>query len=48
MTGIAKTIGRLIAVLVNAGIIDRDQAVWILEPLKDKAEVEPQEWEDKE
>ena len=48
MIGMAKTIGRLIAVLVNAGIIERDQAVWILEPLKDKAEVEPQESEDKE
>ena len=37
MIGIAKTIGRLIAVLVDAGIIKREQAVWILEPLKDKA-----------
>ena len=46
MIGMAKTIGRLIAVLVNAGIIERDQAVWILEPLKDKAEVEPQESEE--
>lgn len=35
MTGIAKTIGRIIAVLVDAGIIERKQAVWILEPLKD-------------
>lgn len=48
MIGIAKTIGRLIAVLVNAGIIEREEAVWILEPLKDKTEVEPQESEDKE
>lgn len=40
MIGIAKTIGRLIAVLVDAGIIEREQAVWILEPLKDKAESE--------
>lgn len=40
MIGIAKTIGRLIAVLVDAGIVDREKAVWILEPLKDKAESE--------
>lgn len=46
MIGIAKTIGRLIAVLVNAGIIEREEAVWILEPLKDKAEVEPKESEE--
>ena len=45
MVGIAKTIGRLIAVLVDAGIIEREQAAWILEPLKDKAEVEPRESE---
>ena len=37
---IAKTIGRLIAVLVDAGIIEREQAVWILEPLKGKGENE--------
>ena len=43
MIGIAKTIGRLIAVLVNAEIIEREQAVWILEPLKDKAESEDKE-----
>lgn len=43
MIGIAKTIGRLIAVLVDAGIIEREQAVWILEPLKDKAESEDKE-----
>lgn len=43
MIGIAKAIGRLIAVLVDAGIIERKQAVWILEPLKDKSEIEPQE-----
>lgn len=42
MIGIAKTIGRLIAVLVDAGIIEREQAVWILEPLKDEAESEEQ------
>lgn len=46
MKGIAKTIGRLIAVLVDVGVIEREQAVWILEPLKDKAEVEPQESEE--
>jgi hypothetical protein len=40
MIGIAKTIGRLIAVLVNAGVIEEGQAVWILEPLKDRAESE--------
>lgn len=43
MIEIAKIIGRLIAVLVDAGIIERNQAVWILEPLKDKAEKEEQE-----
>ena len=37
MIGIAKTIGRLIAVLVDAGVIEKEQAVWILEPLEDKA-----------
>ena len=35
MMGIRKTIGRLIAVLVDAGIIEREKAVWILEALKD-------------
>ena len=43
MIGIAKTIGRLIAVLVDAGIIEREKAVWILEPLKDKTEREVKE-----
>lgn len=38
MIGIAKTIGRLIAVLVDVGVVEREQAVWILEPLKYKAE----------
>ena len=38
MIGIAKTIGRLIAVLVDVGVIKREQAIWILEPLKDKEE----------
>ena len=33
MKKIGKTIGRLISVLVNAGIINGSQAVWILEPL---------------
>lgn len=32
MIGLAKTIGRIIAVLVDAGIVDRKQAAWILEP----------------
>jgi len=36
MIEIIKTIGRLIAVLVDTGIIERKKAVWILEPLKDK------------
>lgn len=40
MLGIAKTIGRIIAVLVDAGVIKREQAEWILEPLKDQAESE--------
>lgn len=40
MIGIAKVIGRLIAVLVDVGIIESEKAVWILEPLKDKAESE--------
>lgn len=40
MIGIARTIGRLIAVLVNAGIIEREQAEWILEPVKEVAESE--------
>lgn len=40
MIGIAKTIGRLIAVLVDAGVIEREQAVWIIEPLKDEGESE--------
>jgi len=43
MIGIAKTIGRLIAVLVNAGIIESKKAEWILEPLKDAAEREGKE-----
>ena len=43
MIGIAKTIGRLIAVLVDAGVVDREKAVWILEPLKGEAESEETE-----
>jgi len=43
MTEIAKVIGRLMAVLVNTGIIEREQAAWILEPLKDKTESEGKE-----
>ena len=43
MIEIAKTMGRLIAVLVDVGVIEREQALWILEPLKDKVEIEPQE-----
>lgn len=38
MTGIDKTIGRLVAVLVSAGIVKGEQAVWILEPVNDKSE----------
>ena len=48
MIGVAKTIGRLIAILVDVGVVGREQAVWILEPLKDKAEIEPRESEDEE
>lgn len=40
MNGIAKVLGRLLAVLVNAGIVEREQAIWILEPLKDNSESE--------
>lgn len=40
MNRIAKVIGRIIAVLVDAGIIEREQAVWILEPLIDKEDNE--------
>lgn len=40
-SGIVETIGRLIVVLVeNVGVISREQAIWILDPLKDKAESE--------
>ena len=40
MLKVTKVIGRLIAVLVNTGIIEREQATWILEPLTGKAESE--------
>ena len=43
MNEIAKTIGRIVAVLVHAGIIEREQAVWILEPLRDDSESEVEE-----
>jgi hypothetical protein len=43
MNGIAKVLGRLLAVLVNAGIVEREQAIWILEPLKDNSESEVQD-----
>lgn len=36
MSGIKKVICRLIAVLVEDGVIERKKAVWILEPLKDR------------
>ena len=48
MIRIVKTIGRLISVLAEVGVIKGKQAVWILEPLIGKAEVEPQERSDKE
>ena len=35
MIEIAKVIGRLLAVLVDNGTIEREQAVWILEPTKE-------------
>lgn len=43
MIEVARTIGRLIAVLVDAGIVEREKAVWILEPLKGEAESEDKE-----
>lgn len=45
MIRIAKTIGRLIAVLVDAGIIEREQTAWILEPLNEQAETEAEDGE---
>ena len=40
MIGMAKTLGRLIAVLIDAGIVSTIQAAWILEPLKGGVESE--------
>lgn len=36
--GIVETIGRLLATLIDVGIIERKQAMYILEPLNNKAE----------
>lgn len=36
MIGITKTIGRLIAVLADTGIIDREKTIWILCPLENR------------
>ena len=39
MSKIAKVIGRIIALLVDRGVITREDAVWVLEPMKgDKEE----------
>lgn len=35
MIEITKTVGRLLAVLVHKGIITKDEADYILEPLKE-------------
>ena len=35
MNQIAKVIGRIIAILVDRGVIERKDAVWILESLKE-------------
>lgn len=43
MAGVDKSIGRLVAVLVSAGIVKGEQAVWILEPVNDKSESTVQE-----
>lgn len=48
MMGFAKTIARLIIVLIDTGVIEREKAAWILEPLLGKAEIEPQEGSDEE
>jgi ribosomal protein S27E len=40
MNQIAKVIGRILAILVDRGVIERKDAVWILEPLKE-TEQEP-------
>ena len=47
MIEIAKTLGRLIAVLVDIGLLEREYANWIIEPLVGKVEDEPRESEDK-
>ncbi len=33
--GIAKVIGRIIGLLVDRDVITREEAFWVLEPLKD-------------
>lgn len=33
--GIAKVIGRILGLLVDKDVITREEAVWVLEPLKD-------------
>lgn len=38
MIGVAKVLGRLLALFVNKGVIQKGEALWILEPLKDDAE----------
>lgn len=35
MSEIAKVLGRFLAVLIDKGIITKDEAVYILEPLKE-------------
>lgn len=35
MIEIAKVIGRIIALLVDRGVITREEAVWVLEPMKE-------------
>jgi len=34
MSEIARVIGRIIALLIDKGVITRKEAVWILEPMK--------------
>lgn len=36
MNRIAKVIGRLLAVLIDKGIITTDEAMYILEPMKEE------------
>lgn len=40
MRAIAQVIGRLITVLVDKGLIDNDDALFILQPLNDDKESE--------